>query len=60
MLADRGEKLYSETLFSIHIFVAHFLYSDLCNYKTSVHLQETFPNISAYAEKSMQTPAGLR
>jgi len=30
-----------------YIFVERFLYSDLCNYKSSVHLQEDFPNISA-------------
>jgi len=25
-----------------YIFVARFLYSDLCNYKSSIHLQEDF------------------
>ena len=29
-----------------YIFVKHFLYVDLCNYESSVHLQEDFPNIS--------------
>ena len=32
----RYEKLY------FYIFVAHFFYSDLCNYKSVIHLQEIF------------------
>ena len=43
-LADRGEKLHSKTLFLY--FVEHFLYSDLCNFTPSIHLQEDFPHIS--------------
>jgi len=43
MLADRREKLHSEALY---IFVKPFFYIDLCKYRSSVHLQEDFPNIS--------------
>jgi len=56
--ADRGEKLLFETLF-FYIFAEHFLYIDLFNHNSGVHLQEDFPNISAYAEKSTQTPTAL-
>ena len=42
-----------------YTFAAHFLYSELRNYRSSVHLQEIFPNTSAKAEKSMQTPTAL-
>jgi len=41
-LADRGDKLHYEALYEAHIF----LYSDLCNYMSSIHLQEDFRNIS--------------
>ena len=37
-------------------FFANFLYSDS---DPSMYLQETFPNIGSYAEKSMQTPKSL-
>jgi len=35
-LADRGDKLHSETL----LLLEHVLYSDFCNYGSSIHLQE--------------------
>jgi len=31
----------------IYIFVEHLLYIDLCNYGSSLHLQEDFPSNSA-------------
>jgi len=43
-LADRGEKLHSET--PISLFLLNIFSIDLCNYKSSVHLQEDLPNIS--------------
>ena len=39
-LAERGEKLHPISIFLLE----HFFYIDLCNYKSSVHLQEDFPN----------------
>jgi len=39
-----------------YIFVELFLYLDSCNYSSSIHLQEDFPNVSAEVQKSMQRP----
>ena len=39
-----------------YMFVERFLYIDLCNHRSSVHLPEDFPNISAQA---MQTQTAL-
>ena len=44
-LADRGEKLHSETLFLN--FFPIFTIPTLCNYESRMHLQEIFLNISA-------------
>jgi len=52
-LADRGENYTLEPYFCI--FVAHFLYLDCCNYRSSVYLQEVFPKISAQAEINANT-----
>ena len=50
-LADRGKNCTLRPYF--YVFVEHFLYTDLCNYKSSVHLQEDFPNISANTNSSV-------
>ena len=44
MLTERGDKLHSETPF--FIFGEHFLYSDLCSYRSSMHLQQDFQRVS--------------
>ena len=44
-LIDRDEKLVLKLYF--YIFVALFLYSDLCNYKSSIRMQTHLVNIDA-------------
>jgi len=44
-LAGRGKNCTLKPYF--YIFVEHFLYTDLRNYKSNAHPQEDFPNISA-------------
>jgi len=44
MVADRSENCTLKPYF--YIFVAQFLYPDLCNYKSNMHLQKRFQNIS--------------
>jgi len=53
----RGEGSVLKPFF--YIFVARFIYADLCNYKSSIHMQTHWSNIGAKAEKSMQTPTAL-
>jgi len=45
MIVDRGKNCTLKPYF--YIFVAHFRYSDLCSYRSSMHQQEIFLNINA-------------